>query len=152
MSIACHKHVISISESTCYLGPLDRLVYISGDETRHVKDMSSSGPRRKPTVAIKDEVYEKAKSKAIEKGLTLVDYINDTISHNLEREAFLKSYAPHIEKISAGDTLVLRDNKTKKIVEVSIKDGKLHCTNDDTDCIHIHYALASQEIGRLKKK
>jgi hypothetical protein len=114
--------------------------------------MSSPASRRKPTVAIKDDIYEKAKSKAAEKGLTLVDYINDVILCSIDRETFLKSYAPHIEKISAGDTLVLRDNKTKKIVEISIKDGKLHCTNDDTDCIHIHYALASQEIGKLKKK
>lgn len=111
-----------------------------------------SSPKRKPTVAIKDEIYDKAKSRAIEKNITLVDYINDAILHTLDRETFLKNYAPHVEKISSGDTLVLRDNKIKKIVEISIKDGKIHCTNDDIDCIHIHYALASQEIGRLKRK
>lgn len=114
--------------------------------------MSNPGYRRKPTVAIKDEVYEKAKSKAAEKGITLVDYVNDTILYTIERELFLKNYAPNIEKISSGDTIILRDTKIKKIVEVYLKDGKLHCTNDEHDCIHIHYALGLSELGKLKKK
>ncbi|MDE1725473.1 MAG: hypothetical protein KGH76_06220 [Thaumarchaeota archaeon] len=110
------------------------------------------GYKRKPTVAIKDEVYEKAKSKAAQKGITLVDYINDIISQNMERESFIQNYAPHIEKISSGDTIILRDNKIKKIVEIFFKDDKLHCTNDEHDCIHIHYALGLSEIGSIKKK
>lgn len=114
--------------------------------------MSSPVYHRKPTVAIKDDIYEKAKTVASDKGMTLVDYVNETISHTIEREAFLKSYAPNIERISVGDTIILRDNKIKKIVEVYIKDTRLHCTNDENDCIHIHYALLSSEIGRLKKK
>lgn len=121
---------------------------------RHVKDMSSHpGSKRKPTVAIKDDVYEKAKTKAAEKGLTLVDYVNETISLSVEKDAFLKTYAPHLEKISTGDTIILRDNKIKKIVEVYLKDAKMHCTNDEShDCIHIHFALGLPEVGRLKKK
>lgn len=128
---------------------------ISWDATsRHVKDMSSHpGSRRKPTVAIKDEVYDKAKAKATEKGLTLVDYVNDIISQSIEKEAFLKSYAPYLEKISAGDTIILRDTKIKKIVEVYLKDSKLHCSNDENhDCIHVYYAMGLPEVGKLKKK
>ena len=128
---------------------------ISWDVTsRHVKDMSShSGSRRKPTVAIKDEIYDKAKAKAAEKGLTLVDYVNDTILQSIEKEAFLKTYAPYLEKISAGDTIILRDNKIKKIIEVYLKDSKLHCSHDEShDCIHVHYALGLSEVGKLKKK
>jgi hypothetical protein len=129
-------------------------MYIKGRHTRHVKDMSSHpGYKRKPTVAIKDDVYEKAKGKAAEKGLTLVDYVNDTILQSVEKEAFLKAYAPYIEKISAGDTIILRDNKIKKIVEVYLKDTKLHCSNDEGhDCIHVHYTLGLPEVGKLKKK
>lgn len=83
---------------------------------RHVKDMSSHpGSKRKPTVAIKDDVYEKAKNKAAEKGLTLVDYVNETILQSVEKDTFMKTYAPHIEKISTGDTIILRDNKIKKL-------------------------------------
>lgn len=121
---------------------------------RHVKDMSSHpGSKRKPTVAIKDDVYEKAKNKAAEKGLTLVDYVNETILQSVEKDTFMKTYAPHIEKISTGDTIILRDNKIKKIVEVYLKEGKMHCTNDENhDCIHIHFALGLPEVGRLKKK
>ncbi len=114
---------------------------------------SNSGYKRKPTVAIRDDVYEKAKSKAAEKGLTLVDYVNETILQNVEKDTFLKNYAPHIEKISTGDTIILRDNKIKKIVEVYLKENKMHCSNDEGhDCIHVHFALGLSEIGRLKKK
>lgn len=114
---------------------------------------SHPGSKRKPTVAIKDDVYEKAKIKAAEKGLTLVDYVNETILQSVEKDAFLKTYAPHIEKISTGDTIILRDNKIKKIVEVYLKEGKMHCTNDENhDCIHIHFALGLPEVGNLKKK
>ena len=114
---------------------------------------SHTGSKRKPTVAIKDDVYEKAKTKAAEKGLTLVDYVNETILQSVEKDAFLKTYAPHIEKISTGDTIILRDNKTKTIVEVYLKDGKMHCSSDGShDCIHVHIALGLSEVGRLKKK
>lgn len=138
----------------CHLRNVDRSTYIKEHCIRHVKDMSShSGYKRKPTVAIKDEIYEKAKSKAAEKGLTLVDYVNDVVSQSVEKEAFLKNYAPHIEKISSGDTIILRDNKIKKIVEIYLKDSKLHCTNDENkDCIHVHFAFGLPEVGRLKKK
>ena len=114
---------------------------------------SHTGSKRKPTVAIKDDVYEKAKGKALEKGLTLVDYVNETILQNVEKDAFLKTYAPPIKKISTGDTIILRDIKIKKIVEVYLKEGKLYCSNDEGhDCIHIHFALGLPEVGRLKKK
>src|SRR6185312_6354626 len=121
---------------------------------RHVKDMSShTGSKRKPTVAIKDDVYEKAKTKAAEKGLTLVDYVNETILQSVEKDAFLKTYAPYIEKISTGDTIILRDNKIKKIIGVDLKERKLHCSNDEChDCRHIHFALELPEVGRLKNK
>ncbi|MGI0006803.1 MAG: hypothetical protein ACREAR_02260 [Nitrosotalea sp.] len=141
-------------EITCRSHAIDQLVYITGYASRHVKDMSLNvGHKRKPTVAIKDDVYEKAKSKAAEKGLTLVDYVNDVILQNVEKDVFLKNYAPHIEKISTGDTIILRDNKIKTIVEVYLKEGKMHCSNDeDRDCIHVHFALGLPEVGRLKKK
>jgi len=32
----------------------------------------------------------------------------------VEKDNFLKNYAPYIEKISVGETLVLRDHKTGK--------------------------------------
>ncbi|HJW20514.1 MAG TPA: hypothetical protein VJ571_08175 [Candidatus Nitrosotalea sp.] len=151
MSLTRNKDYVHI---TCRSHAIDQLVYITGYVSRHVKDMSSNaGHKRKPTVAIKDDVYEKAKNKAAEKGLTLVDYVNEIILQNVEKDEFLKNYAPYIEKISTGDTIILRDNKIKTIVEVYLKEGKMHCSNDEgRDCIHVHFALGLPEVGRLKKK
>ena len=70
--------------------------------------------KRNPTVAIEEATYQKVKNKAKEKGLTLVDYVNETLLLNVEKDNFLKNYAPYIEKISVGETLVLRDHKTGK--------------------------------------
>jgi len=79
------------------------------------KDMSMRDrQKRNPTVAIEEATYQKVKNKAKEKGLTLVDYVNETLLLNVEKDNFLKNYAPYIEKISVGETLVLRDHKTGK--------------------------------------
>ncbi|SMH71315.1 hypothetical protein [Candidatus Nitrosotalea okcheonensis] len=108
--------------------------------------------KRKPTVAIEEAIYQKVKSKAKEKGLSLVDYVNETLLLNAEKDDFLKRYAPFLEKISVGETLILKDHKIGKLVEVYLKQNKMYCTQDeDDDCIHIHFALALPELALLKK-
>lgn len=109
--------------------------------------------KRKPTVAIEEATYQKAKNKAKEKGLSLVDYVNETLLFNVEKDNFLKNYAPYIEKISVGETLVLKDHKTGKLAEVYLKNNKMSCSQDETDdCIHIRFALALPELALLKKR
>ncbi len=109
--------------------------------------------KRNPTVAIEEATYQKVKNKAKEKGLTLVDYVNETLLLNVEKDNFLKNYAPYIEKISVGETLVLRDHKTGKLAEVYLKNNKMFCNQDEADdCIHIHFALALPELALLKKR
>jgi len=59
------------------------------------KDMSMKDrQKRNPTVAIEEATYQKVKNKAKEKGLTLVDYVNETLLLNVEKDNFLKNYAP----------------------------------------------------------
>ena len=70
--------------------------------------------KRNPTVAIEEATYQKVKNKAKEKGLTLVDYVNETLLLNVEKDNFLKNYAPYIEKISVGETLVLRESQDRE--------------------------------------
>ncbi|MGH2612248.1 MAG: hypothetical protein ACRDFB_04270 [Rhabdochlamydiaceae bacterium] len=110
-------------------------------------------PKRKPTVAIEEAIYSKAKAKAEEKGMTLLDYVNEILLLNVEKDDFLKRYAPYIEKINVGQTLVLRDHKINKLVEVFLKSNTLYCSHDESgDCMHIHFALAIPEIAKLKFK
>lgn len=109
--------------------------------------------KRMPTVAIQEQIYSKAKAKAEEKGMTLLEYVNETLLLNVEKDDFLKGYAPYIEKINVGQTLVLRDHKVNKLVEVFLKNNILYCSLDESgDCMHIHFALAIPEIARLKFK
>ncbi len=115
--------------------------------------MSMNMAKRKPTVAIEEAIYSKAKAKAEEKGMTLMDYVNEILLLNVEKDEFLKRYAPYIEMINVGQTLVLRDHKVNKLVEVFLKNNTLYCSLDESgDCMHIHFALAIPEIAKLKFK
>ena len=76
-------------------------------------------------------------------------WILDTMLMDIEKSKLLKEYAPYIEKISVEDTVVLRDSKLKRIVEVSYK--KFWCdVCQEQSCPHIHFALTLPELAKLK--
>ena len=83
---------------------------------------------------------------------TLIGYTNDLLSDVLDKDDFLKMYAPYISVIEVVDNvLYLKDSKLDRTVEIYCKDNKLYCNTDKKfDCKHIHYAFAIPEIARLK--
>jgi len=101
---------------------------------------------------VRQQIYEKIQKKAEEKKITLVDYVNDMLLLNVEKDDFLKEYAPFLNKIAVdGDTVILRDEKLKKIVEIIYKNNEFSCSvHEENDCIHIHFALALPEIAKIK--
>lgn len=110
-------------------------------------------PKRDPTVAIQQSIYSKAKARADARGVTLIDYVNEILLLNIEKDDFLKKYAPYIETVSVGETIVLRDHKVNKLAEIYFKNGTLYCTQDESnDCMHIHFALALPQVIKLKGK
>lgn len=83
----------------------------------------------------------------------LSGWILESILIQLEKEEFLQIYAPFIEKITVNDnSIIMRDEKLKRIVEVSYRNKKFWCDVDEKDCcVHIHFALALPELAKLKK-
>lgn len=80
-------------------------------------------------------------------------WVSEYLLLNIEKDDFLKRYAPHIEKMSLqGNILLLKDHKRNQYAEIEYKDNTVWCRLDESDsCIHVHYAFALPELARLKK-
>lgn len=106
------------------------------------------------TVEIYKDTYDIMKKTAEENRYETKTYINEILVMNIEKDQFLKKYAPYLEKVGFRDNvLILKDSKKVEYIEVFLKNDKLYCSADeDKDCMHIHFALAMPELGRLKSK
>jgi hypothetical protein len=106
-------------------------------------------------LSILNEVYDKIKSKydSEKTGISFVRWVSDYLLMNLEKDEFIRSYAPHLSKIGIHENrLIIKDTKKNQLAEIFLKDGQLYCSLDEsTDCLHIHFALALPELARLKK-
>jgi len=110
------------------------------------------------TIHIEKELYSKTAELAKKSNTNLRKYVNDMISYMVEREEILNRMEPFLHIISAQESSIfIKDAKADKVAEVVLnvdkQSGKvsLHCRLDEgvTDCIHVAYASASNELGRL---
>lgn len=115
------------------------------------------------TVAIHKEIYNKVKLIAEEKGKTIQDYINETLLMNVEKDQFLKIFAPYLSLEHVSDnTIFLYDAKKDQTILIKIKyreansyddEVEVHCENDKSDeCMHVRFALALPELMKLNLK
>jgi len=116
----------------------------------------SERKKRLPTVAIEQEIYALAKDHAEAKGIPLVKFVNDMLLLNIEKDRFLRAYAPKLSFngiASDGSSLFIRDERLDRTAQVFLRDGHLYCDVDNRqDCEHIHFALALPEVARLNLK
>lgn len=107
------------------------------------------------TLSIKEEVFNKAEKQFNEKNIkeSFSSWISEYLLLNLEKDEFVKNYAPFLSKIGIeGNRITIRDEKKDKLTDVYFKNNQLYCNLDEaTDCIHIHYVLCLPELARLKK-
>lgn len=85
--------------------------------------------------------------------ISFAEWVTEYLQVNLEKDDFLKNYAPFIEKIGITDNrLTLRDNKENKLTDIFMKDDQVYCSVDETtNCIHTRFAWALPELAKLKK-
>ena len=107
-------------------------------------------PARK-SLSVLNVVYEKLRvsyeSEKSEK--SFVKWVSDYLLVNLEKDEFVRRYAPFIHRIGFEDNvLYLRDSKKKQIIEIRLKDGKLQSSEEDP--IYLQFAMALPELARLK--
>src|SRR5262245_58803648 len=114
--------------------------------------MVGQNKKREPTVAIREDVHRMAKAKATAKGVSIVDFVNDLIQMNIEKDDFLRLYyGEYLSMVGYHQSsLFIKDTKRGRTAEIFIKDNRLFCTLDENDdCVHIHFALAQPEIAKL---
>lgn len=139
-------------------------MYIDNVIIKHNPDMNGGTKREQKenyrTVNLEINLYMKLAEIAKNKNTNLRKYVNDIVSYMVEREEMLLRMEPFLHIISAQDnSLFIKDSKIDKVAEVVLsvdqETGKysLHCRLDDnsTDCVHVAFARASNELGQLHK-
>jgi hypothetical protein len=113
--------------------------------------MVKRGGKEVITVEIFKETYDAMKVIATRKRWSAKDYINTVLMEAIERDKFLRSYAPSLSKVGyEDDILFIRDIKLGKTAEIYLRDRSLYCNVCECkDCVHIHYALALPEVAKL---
>jgi len=115
------------------------------------------------TVAIFESVYEKVKLAAEQKDKTLQDYVNETLLMNVERDEFLKVFAPNLSlEYVANNTIFLHDEKQNKTITIKLRyhennscdDGfEIFCEQDESiECLHVRFTMALPELIKLNLK
>lgn len=140
----------------CGMLPYDKVVKHNSQNFitvnyRNFLDLPYKGHR---SITVREIIYEKAFKKSQElKAKSLSTFIEDLILMNIEREEFLKRFAPGLSKVGfQNNAIYIKDHKTNRIAEIYLTDHHLWCSVDEaSDCIHVHFALALPEIVMLKK-
>ena len=57
-------------------------------------------------------------------------------------------HAPFMEKILIDhNSVIIKDNKRNRIVEITLHDNELHCLLDDrNDCVHVGFVYSLPEL------
>ena len=97
----------------------------------------------------KQRYNQKVKSEKLTKSFS--KYVNDIIIEKVEADENLALTAPFMEKIGLdGNSIMIKDNKIGRIVEVQVHGKDLVCMFDEKkDCVHVGYACAIPEVYRL---
>lgn len=106
------------------------------------------------TVDIERSIHEQLTKNAENRNLSLRKYVNEILLMSIEKDEFLREYAPYLSKLTVQDNILfIKDEKLNAIAQVYLKDHTLYCTLDESsDCMHIHFALALPELARLNHK
>jgi hypothetical protein len=108
-------------------------------------------------ITITEQVHDKArqryqqKVKAGQIAKSFSRYVNDLIMEVIEADESFALQAPFMQKIALQDnSIMIKDNKIGRIVEVKVHGKDLLCMYDERkDCVHVGYAYAIPEVYRV---
>lgn len=92
---------------------------------------------------------QKVRSEKLTKSFS--KYVNDLIIEKVEADENLSLTAPFMEKIGLdGNSIMIKDNKIGRIVEVQVHGKDLVCMLDEKkNCVHVGFACAIPEVYRV---
>lgn len=91
------------------------------------------------------DTYEKNKKQLEFKGITSFSgYLTSMMDEMMKRYEASCRHVPFMEKISINqNSIIIRDNKNDRIVEVILRQNELQCLRDDrNDCIHVGFVYS----------
>ena len=108
------------------------------------------------TVDITDpSVYESLKDEADMQNTSFRKYANDLLEMIAQKNTFMRRYMPKLSLLAFDDGIMfIKDREDgAEIAKVGLsKEGLVHCTMCDLDtCVHVMYALAMPQLGRMKE-
>ncbi len=110
---------------------------------------------KRHNLTVNAEIYDRI-SKIYKKEKTdksMTQWISEKLLMVIEKDEFLQRYAPYLSKIAIdGSNIILRDEKLKRLVEITYRNKRFWCDVHESDCcIHVHFALALPETTSIKK-
>lgn len=108
-------------------------------------------------ITITQQAHDKAKQRYAQKSKagpvarSFSKYVNDLIIEAIEADENLSLQAPFMQKIGLeGNSIMIKDNKIGRIVEVQVHGKDLVCMYDEKkDCAHVGYAYAIPEVYKI---
>ncbi len=123
-------------------------------DKRRVNPQKLGGTRGVVTVDIKKEKYLKLLEKSDRKNISIRKFIDDMVTRDIENSEFLLRTAPALSLLTITEESVMmldKSNKTKRIAEISIRNGRYVCELDNSyDCKHIRFMLVLPESIKFK--
>ena len=125
-------------------------------DSKNESDTKKSGLKIKVnTVDIIDpDVYESLKHEADLAETSFRQYANDQLAMRVEKERFMRAYMPKLKKLVFSEgILFIEDKDEQEVAKVGLsrEEGLVHCTFCDSEsCVHIMFAMALPELGRLE--
>jgi len=102
-------------------------------------------------ITVTQELYDRVKVKAQKEKKSISSYAAEVLACYMEADEKLSRYAPFIEVIGfEGNSVILRDHKDDQIIDVRLRDKKLHCVHDEADdCIHVSFCHALPQVRKV---
>jgi hypothetical protein len=109
------------------------------------------------TVLLREEVVsrlEKLKEQKQEgkpRKIALGAFIEDLIWPVLEGDELLRRYGPLLQEFAVDeDKVLIKDNRTGELAELTFKNKVLYCALDRSDrCVHIGFAWAIPKVYKV---
>lgn len=77
--------------------------------------------------------------------------IEDLIWPVLEADEVLRRYGPYLQEFAVDeDKIMIKDNRTDQLAELTFRNGLLYCGLDHSDsCVHIGFAWAIPKVYKV---
>jgi hypothetical protein len=103
------------------------------------------------TVNVTEQIYQKIRTRAQQENKSITAYATQVLASVIETDEKLSHYSPFIEVVGfEGNSVILRDHKLDRIIEIYLHEEELSCVYDDSkDCVHVSFCHALPQVKKV---